>query len=180
MFIGRVDAVLSLVGSTGFLASLAVFTALPAASASAADCKQANAVYSDRDGAYELRFTPINSESAAASNQFKLKILKTSIVLDGYVMASEDPERAVGILMFDCPGGDVTGDDLNACTVWQGAVYGMDAKGEVDNLQPEAATAAARIVLPGLGPAIRSSSVWGIGKAQVAPWDVLAFKECGK
>jgi hypothetical protein len=54
----------------------------------------------------------------------------------------------------------------------------VDAKGEMDNLQPECAAAAERLVLPGLGPAIRESSAWGEGKASVAPWDVLTFKEC--
>ena len=70
------------------------------------------------------------------SNQFKVSALKTPVVMDGYVMPSEDPVRAIGILMFNCPEGDATGADLDACTVWQGAVYGMDAKGEMDNLQP--------------------------------------------
>ncbi|OWV67124.1 hypothetical protein ATY76_15950 [Rhizobium sp. R339] len=155
----------------------AMLFAAPAA-VSGADCKQERAVYIDRDGAYELRFAPLNSSSAAASNQFKVSALKTSVVMEGYVMPSEDPVRAIGILMFNCPEGDVTGADLDACTVWQGAVYGMDEKGEMDNLQPEGAVAAERLVLPGLGPAIRESSAWGEGKASVAPWDVLTFKEC--
>ncbi|PDT17147.1 hypothetical protein CO670_07850 [Rhizobium sp. J15] len=158
------------------IAAAAVF-GIPV-SAFGADCKQERAVYIDRDGAYELRFAPLNSSSAAASNQFKVSALKTSVVMEGYVMPSEDPVRAIGILMFNCPEGDVTGADLDACTVWQGAVYGMDAKGEMDNLQPEGAAAAERLVLPGLGPAIRESSAWGEGKASVAPWDVLTFKEC--
>ena len=158
------------------IAAAALF-AVPASALSAA-CKQERAVYVDRDGAYELRFAPLNSPSAAASNQFKVSALKTSVVMDGYVMPSEDPVRAIGILMFNCPEGDATGADLDACTVWQGAVYGMDAKGEMDNLQPEGAEAAEKLVLPGLGPAIRESSAWGEGKAMVAPWDVLIFKEC--
>lgn len=155
----------------------AAFFAIPVA-AFAIDCKQEQAVYTDRDGAYELRFAPLNSSSAAASNQFKVSAVNTSVVMEGYVMPSEDPVRAIGILMFNCPEGDVTGADLDACTVWQGAVYGMDAKGEMDNLQPEGAAAAEKLVLPGLGPAIRESSAWGEGKASVAPWDVLTFKEC--
>jgi len=164
----------------GVGASLAFLLALPATAFGAADCKQASAVYADRDGAYELRFTPINSEAAAASNRFTLKLLKTSIELDGYVMPSEDPERAVGVLMFKCPGGDVTGADLDACTIWRGTIYSANTKGEIENLQPEAAAAAENVFLPGLGPAIRQSQIWGNGKATVAPWDVLAFKECAK
>jgi hypothetical protein len=144
----------------------------------AAECKQANAVYSDRDGAYELRFTPIASAAAAASNRFTVKVLKTPLTLDGYVMPSEDPARSLAMVMFKCPDGDATGADLEACTIWQGMVYGIDAKGSLDNLQPEAGQAADKILFPGIGPAIRASSIWGKGKASVAPWDVLDFKEC--
>jgi 2-oxoglutarate dehydrogenase E2 component (dihydrolipoamide succinyltransferase) len=99
----------------------------------------------------------------------------------------EDPERlvldlslrSIGMVMFHCPDGDATGADLEACTIWQGMVYGMSAKGEMANLQPEAGEAADKVVLPGIGPAIRGSSIWGEGKASVAPWDVLDFKGCG-
>jgi hypothetical protein len=149
-------------------------------SASAADCRQEKAVYADRDGAYELRFTPLNSPSAAASNQFKINAPNASVTMDGYVMPSEDPERAVGIVMFKCPEGDATGTDLDACTVWQGMVYGMTTGGEIDNLKPEGSVAADRIFLPGIGPAIRAFEGWGKGKAMAmaAPWDVLNFKEC--
>ncbi|MBX5090825.1 hypothetical protein [Rhizobium lentis] len=157
--------------------AIATFFAMPAVTFGA-ECKQERAVYVDRDGAYELRFAPLNSPSAAASNQFKISALKTSVIMEGYVMPSEDPVRAIGILMFNCPEGDATGADLDACTVWQGAVYGMNAKGEIDNLQPEGAEAAEKLMLPGLGPAIRESSAWGKGKASVAPWDVLTLKEC--
>ena len=78
------------------IAAAAVF-GIPV-SAFGADCKQERAVYIDRDGAYELRFAPLNSSSAAASNQFKVSALKTSVVMEGYVMPSEDPVRAIGIL----------------------------------------------------------------------------------
>ncbi|KRB62731.1 hypothetical protein ASE04_00710 [Rhizobium sp. Root708] len=161
-------------------ASLAFLLSLPMAAVGAPDCNQARAVYADRDGAYELRFKPIASEAASASNLFALKILKSSLELDGYVMPSEDPTRAAGILMFQCPDGDATGADLDACTIWQGPVYGLDAEGKIDNLQPEAAVAADEILLPGLGPAIRQSKIWGNDKATVAPWDLLTFKECAK
>lgn len=162
------------------LAGVAAISLLAPSMAAAADCTQANAIYADRDGAYELKFVPLNSNAAAASNQFKLSALKTPVIMDGYVMGSEDPVRTDGILMFHCPEGDATGADLDACTIWQGEVYGIDAKGEMDNLPAESAVAAEKIVMPSVGPAIRQSSVWGKGKATVAPWDVLTFKGCAK
>lgn len=173
--IGMVGRKMKRKGAIGL--SIAAFLAAPV-QVPAADCKQENAVYADRDGAYELRFTPLNSPSAAANNQFKINALNASVTMDGYVMPSEDPERAVGIVMFKCPEGDATGTELDACTVWQGMVYGMNTGGEVDNLKPEGAVAADKIFLPGIGPAIRAFEGWGGGKTMAAPWDVLNFKEC--
>lgn len=144
----------------------------------AAECSQGKAIYGDRDGAYELRFSPITSEAVASSHQFKLSALNTPVVMDGYVMSSDDPERTMGMVLFNCPDGDVTGDDLDACTVWQGFVYRSSVDGGLDNLQSGDSPAAEKIVFPGLGPAIRQSSAWGDGKVKVAPWDVLDFKGC--
>ncbi len=149
-------------------------------SAIAAECKQGKAIYADRDGAYELRFSPITSEAMTSTHQFRLSALKTSVVMDGYVMSSDDPERTMGMVLFNCPDGDVTGADLDACTVWQGFVYRANADGGLDNLQSGDGPAAEKIVFPGLGPAIRQSSAWGDGKATVAPWDVLDFKGCAQ
>ncbi len=158
---------------------IAVLSCAPA-SAIAAECKQGKAIYADRDGAYELRFSPIASEAVTSSHRFKLSALKTSVVMDGYVMSSDDPERTMGMVLFNCPDGDVTGADLDACTVWQGFVYRATADGGLDNLQSGDSSAAEKIVFPGLGPAIRQSSAWGDGKAKVAPWDVLDFKGCAQ
>lgn len=159
-------------------AALVLASGLQPAILHAAECRQANAIYTDRDAAYELRFVPLGSQSAAASNQFKMSIQHTTMVMDGFVMASEDPDRSNGMLLFRCPEGDATGEDLRACTIWQGAVYGTDAQGALANLPGEEAVAAERLLLAGLGPAIRESSIWGKDKATVAPWDVLTFKEC--
>ena len=93
---------------------------------------------------------------------------------------TDDQLRAKGIIMFNCPEGDVTGADLRACTVWQGMIYASDLTGNISALPTEGAGAAARLFLPALGPSIRESSIWGKGKATVAPWDVLTLKGCGE
>jgi hypothetical protein len=153
-------------------------TVLAASPALAADCLQEQAVYTDADGAYELRFEPVGSESAATSNHFKVRIARTDLVLDGIVMQSGEPMRANGMIMNKCPEGDVTGDDIAACTIWQGVIYAVNPDGKVESLPGEGAEASARILLPDFGPAMRNSSIWG--KATVAPWDAFAFKECAR
>ncbi|URK86858.1 hypothetical protein LP421_22510 [Rhizobium sp. RCAM05350] len=162
-----------------FAASASILSTLLAVSqAVASDCLQEQAIYGDADGAYELQFEPVGSASAATSNHFKVKVAKTDLVLDGIVMQSDEPVRANGMIMNNCPEGDVTGDDIAACTVWQGVIYSVGVDGKVGSLPGEGLEAASQVLLPDFGPAIRNSSIWG--KATVAPWDVLTFKGCGQ
>ncbi|AYG61568.1 hypothetical protein [Rhizobium jaguaris] len=158
--------------------AMMAFTAIPAP-ALADECVQEKAVYGDMDDAYELRFEPVGSQMAV-SNQFKFTVRNTPIVADGVVMRSDDLLHANGMIMFNCPEGDVTGADLRACTVWQGMIYASDLTGNISALPAEGAGAAERLFLPALGPSIRESSIWGKGKATVAPWDVLTLKGCGE
>ncbi|THK35075.1 hypothetical protein EHS39_26600 [Ensifer sp. MPMI2T] len=163
-------------GRNALLASLA--TVLAATPALADECVQAHAIYADPAGTYELRFEPVGSESAVTSNHFKVKVGNTRLSLDGVVMQSGEPLRANGIVMHDCPTGDVTGAELEACTVWEGVIYTVDKAGRIGLLQAEDAPAAGQILLPGFGPSLRTSSAWGEGKANADSSDVFEFKGC--
>ncbi|MDI7862473.1 hypothetical protein MRS76_10930 [Rhizobiaceae bacterium n13] len=153
---------------------------LVSSAAFAAECAQQDAIYEDRDKAYELRFVPVESAAAAASHIFKLAVLKTGLLLDGYVMPTDEVSRSSGIIMHNCPEGDVTGAELDACTVWEGLLYSIDDKGGAANLPDGTAAAAGEILLADLGSSIRSSALWGEGQLTVAPWDVLTLKGCGQ
>ncbi|MCZ4091202.1 hypothetical protein O3W52_14340 [Ensifer psoraleae] len=165
-----------MISRSGLPASLAI--ALVAAPALADECRQAQAIYGDADGGYELRFEPVGSESAATSNHFKISVESSGLLLDGVVLWSGEPERSNGIVMHNCPTGDVTGEELRACTVWEGVIYAADKAGGIGLLQAEDAPAAEQILLPGFGPALRESSAWGKGKASVDSSDVFKFKGC--
>lgn len=149
----------------------------PAGLLQAAECTQERAVYADSQGIYELRFETVDPESSASSHSFKMTVKGTKLVLDGYVMPSEPVSRSNGILFNNCPEGDITGDDIAACTVWQGVIY-ADSQGKIDLLPEQGAKAAPELLLAGFGPALQASSAWGPGKATVAPWDVLTLKGC--
>ena len=41
------------------------------------------------------------------------------------------------MIMNNCPEGDVTGDDIAACTVWEGVIYSIGADGKVGSLPEE-------------------------------------------
>ncbi|OAP39081.1 hypothetical protein AU381_08225 [Sinorhizobium glycinis] len=163
-------------GRPAILTSFAV--ALAPLPAFAEDCKQARAIYADPAGGYELRFEPVGSEAAVTSNHFKISIAGTALLLDGVVLPSGEPERPNGIVMNNCPTGDVTGAELTACTVWQGPIYAVDSAGTVGLLQGETAPAARQILLPDFGPSLRQSSAWGKGKATSDSSDVFEFKAC--
>lgn len=148
-----------------------------AAPALAVDCAQEKAIYGDEDGAYTLGFAPVETDSAAISHAFTVSVAGTDIVLDGHVMPAGEPERTNGMIMNNCPEGDVTGEDIRTCTIWEGVVYAVGLDGKVASLPEEGQPAAAQLLLPDFGPSIRNSALWG--KASVAPWDVLIFKGCG-
>ena len=134
-------------------------------------------MYTDRDGGYELTFEPVGSDAAATSHHFKLKVLASGVVLDGVVMPGE-PARSNGMAMYNCPEGDVTGEEIAACTVWEGVIYAFDGAGDASLLPEEGAVAAESLLLSGFGPSVRYSKLWDDGKASVAPWDVFRRKGC--
>ncbi|QRM53432.1 hypothetical protein [Sinorhizobium sp. BG8] len=149
--------------------------------AHAVECRQEKAIYEDRDEGYEFRFEPVGSQAAATSHHFKVHVLGSGLVLDGIVMTSgDDVPRPGGMIMNNCPEGDATGDEIAACTVWEGVVYSVEQSGVVGVLPPADQQAAQQLLFPGLGPAIRYSSIWDEKKPTVAPWDVLVMKGCGQ
>lgn len=163
------------------LPTASVLSALAANPVPAAVCTQEHAIYADRDGAYELAFSPVGSEAAAITHRFRMRAVKGDLVLDGHIMMGEEVTRSIGMVMHNCPEGDVTGAEIAACTVWQGVAYPIDATGTPGEVIPAEGDAAAdRLLFAGIGPSLRFSSAWEAGKLSVAPWDVLFFKECGQ
>jgi hypothetical protein len=151
--------------------------ALGAQAALAAECMQEKAIYTDRDGAYELKFEAVDSEAASSSYRFTVAVRNTDVKLDGFVMGSEPVNRPNGILFHDCPEGDTTGEEIQKCTVWQGVIYSAGG-GKIDLLPMTGSPAAAEILLPGFALGLVDSTAWEQGKATVVPWDVFSLKGC--
>ena len=156
--------------------ALVLIGSLAATAASAAECRQDRAVYADRDGGYELAFEPVGSDAAVTSHHFKLKVLASNTVLDGIVMPG-DPDRSNGVVMHDCPEGDSTGEEIAACTVWEGVIYAL-VGGDAALLPDEGGKAAESLLFSGFGASLRYSTLWDAGKANIVPWDVLKRKGC--
>lgn len=141
-----------------------------------AACPMELAVYGDRDKAASIDFTP-RGEAAAVTNRFRM-LLDNDVVLDGIVMWSDGVARPNGVLMYKCPEGDVTGEELDACTVWRGVVYAGDKSGNIDLLPAERSDAPETLIFPDLAYSLRYSSAYGEKGFSRLPWDIFALQGC--
>lgn len=160
-------------GAPSIAGLLTVFLAVEPAMAS--DCPLARAVYEADQGPYRISFRPITEKNAAVTHRFALTDGKLS--LDGLVMDTDEPLRTGARIEKDCPDGDVTGEDIRACTGFEGYVYAIDGKGAVTNLGPGETPAAERILFAGLGPALASSNLaakWSLAITS----DTYRFARC--
>lgn len=154
-----------------------MFCLMPISGLAQERCPIERAVFTEMDGKTELTFRPVGSEAAAVSHIFT--VTGTKLKLDGHVMYDEETQRPAGMIMNNCPQGDATGAELRACTVWTGVLYSVDRAGAgIDVLGAEGTAAPDAILLPGFGPAIRHSAIWGKSGLKSVPWDVFQFKEC--
>ncbi|RUW59772.1 hypothetical protein [Mesorhizobium sp. M7A.F.Ca.US.008.03.1.1] len=149
---------------------------LAGSSAAIAACPIELAVYGDTQSGSEIDFSPTGT-SATVTNTFRM-ILDNDVVLNGIVMWNEGVSRPNGALMHKCPEGDVTGEELAACTPWHGVIYTTDDKGNIGLLPAEGVEAPKTLILPDLGPSLRQSSAYGGSGFSKVPWDVFALKGC--
>ncbi|ESZ74551.1 hypothetical protein [Mesorhizobium sp. L103C105A0] len=157
----------------GFMAGLAVLAAGYEAHAA---CPLALAVYGDAESEAGIDFRP-TTDAVTVTNTFKI-VLDKGIVLDGIVMWTSGVSRPHGSLMYKCPTGDVTGDELAACTVWHGVIYSADDKGNIALLAAEGTDAPQSLIFPDLGPSLQMSSAFGSIGFSKLPWDVFLLKGC--
>lgn len=150
--------------------SLVLLGASPALAA----CPIELAVYGEREQVAEIDFRPTMG-SATTTNSFKM-LLGKDVVLDGVVLWSSDAARPHGTLMHKCPEGDVTGEELAACTVWEGVIYSADATGAVDLLPSEHKDAPSTLIFPDLAGQLGRSTIHD--KLPKLPWDVFTMKGC--
>jgi hypothetical protein len=163
-------------GATAVAGTLAALMLAGVTTAQAA-CPQELAVYTDRDKAASLEFRPAPPEAAVRSSTFRVLFAQGDLAVDGIVLWTDEVPRPFGMLMHDCPEGDVTGEEIAACTVWQGVIYGADAEGRIGLLAKEG-PAAERLLLPDFGPSVRHSALYGPGGISLLPFDVFELSGC--
>lgn len=159
--------------SPPLMAGLAALLFMQAAAHAA--CPVELATYRDRDDVASVEFQP-TMQGAATTNTFRM-ILGGSI-FDGIVMWTDVEPRPYALVTYKCPDGDLTGDEIRACTVWEGAVYAIDAGGAVDLLPREGKPAPAKLVFAGLGPGVHQAPAFAAAHLAKAPWDVFEMSGC--
>ena len=113
------------------------------------------AVYTEVNGQAQIEFSA-EPAGFTVTNSFRL-ILPDDLVLDGIVMWNQGVSRPNGLIMHQCPDGDVTGEELDACTYWEGVVYTVADDGSVDLIgQNEAAQT---LLLPDLSRQLHYSDL---------------------
>ncbi|CAN7516760.1 hypothetical protein [Neorhizobium sp. LjRoot104] len=156
---------------------LAIFCLVPGMATAAERCAIEKAVFVEATAGTVLSFKPVGSDAAVVSHLFT--ITGGKLKLDGNVMYDEESGRPGGMVTNNCPQGDATGAELRACTVWTGVPYALDVEtGHIDILGAADDQAPDAILMPGFGPAIRHSTLWGKSGLRQVPWDLYEFKEC--
>lgn len=136
--------------AAGLMLSLPL--AVGAATAAMAACPQELAVYRGADGIGDLEFT-----GGGAGMLSEMRLLYPGVEPVTIYLSHDDRlDRAVAMLPLNCPEGDVTGEELAACLVYQGAVYTIDGDNGPAGLPGAGADAAQTLLLPDL-----ASALWG-------------------
>ncbi|MFD0916663.1 hypothetical protein ACFQ14_09615 [Pseudahrensia aquimaris] len=162
-------------------AFFAAFFACAGVSAQAAECLQGDAIYEDADKAYALAFSGTGDEGRGmASNRFTLGLKDGKKLLEGSVLWSNGISRPVGVMTYQCPGGDIIAEELDACKIWEGVVYAVYPDGEVDLIPPDTDPAANALLLPDLGRSLRYSKPWTDENLAVVPWDKFSYIGCSQ
>lgn len=162
-------------------ATLLALTALtPTLGAAQAACFQELAVYSEAQAGAEIAFQNDLHPAEPSLNRFVITFPEQAVSMDGIVMMEGEPPRPWAMVMHNCPEGDATGAEIDACMIWQGPIYGIDQFGNVSAV-PEAGLgedAMATILLPDFGASVRQSAAWGADGLSVAPRDDFRLKAC--
>ena len=160
---------------TQYWRELSVLMSALAAAPALAACPQELAIYEDNLG-QSLTFTPPGPQGQAAEHHFSLRINGQD--LQGVVMWSENPDRPNGIVMDSCPEGDVTGEELEACTVWQGVIYGLTKEAGAPFLGKRGSDHAEALLLPDFSRSVQGHTFKNSMPSPPKAEDVFRMKAC--
>jgi hypothetical protein len=141
-------------------------------SKTARGCPLALSAYAAAEGAVAVEFRGDGTRS------FRLLVDGIDGTFDGFVFPGDDGTEDLAVVLDDCPEGDVTGTDLDACRIWQGPVSGVDTNGSPVVLPDADAAAAPGIRLDGLAQALSGSRPFRDAGLEPVSFETLALFAC--
>ena len=159
------------------LAGMAVLMAsLPVASQAMGttgdhSCPQSLAGYQSSDNAILIEF------AGTDDGLFRVLVEEADGPLDGFVYPGDAGDNEA-VVLNNCPDGDATGEELEACVVWQGTIKSVDNDGK-DQTLPMAVQPAADIIrMAGLVEALQASEFYEPAPSEVVSGDDFALSAC--
>lgn len=135
-------------------------------------CPLALAAYQAADQAILLEFRGDDARS------FRVVVDGLDTTLDGFVFPDETGEGELGVVLDNCPEGDVTGNDLSQCRIWQGPMLASDADGATSPLPGHDQPASPRVVMQGLDEALTQSALFEEAGLPAIEFEHLSLYAC--
>jgi len=152
---------------------VACLASVLATSPALAACPQELAVYEGADGEGGLEF---RGGGAGMLSEMRLLYEGTEPVT-AYLSHDDALDRTVMMLPLNCPEGDVTGEELAACLVYQGAVYALNGD-DPSALPAPGNDAAEKLFLPNLASALWNNPQFGDAGPKDRPAEIFALSGC--
>lgn len=135
-------------------------------------CPQSLAGYGAFDQAIMLEF------AGSADGAFRVLLGDGGAVLEGFVYPGEDEGDNLAVVLNNCPEGDATGEELAACTIWQGPIAALADDGSVASLPASDQPAAGSLLLDGFADALMASEIYTQAGLSVRDFDTLTLLAC--
>lgn len=148
------------------------------AQATGAACEQSKARYIDPESDLVFAFEE-PSEQSAFLQTFSIGSDAADIKIDGFITLEGNPLRPVAYAVHQCPDGDITGEELVECTIWQGVPYGLYSDGAVGLLPDEGEPAVKQLLLPDFARSVMSKPIWNELNIDREPFEVFDLLDCG-
>ncbi len=134
-------------------------------------CPQGLAAYGALDQAILLEF------AGTADGRFEVLLGDGGVALEGFVYPGEDDGGKEAVVLNNCPEGDATGEELAACTIWQGPINAV-ADGSAGPLPASDQPAAGALRLAGFDEALTASEFYRRTGLPVRAFDELTLLAC--
>lgn len=148
------------------------------AQASSVSCLQSNARYIDPESSLIFAFKN-KSENSTFLQAFSIGTKKSDVKIEGFITLEGNPLRPIAYAVHQCPDGDITGEELTECTIWQGVPYGLYFDGAIGLLPDEDDLAVKQLLLPDFARSVMSKPIWNELNIDREPFEVFDLLDCG-